>query len=59
MVAFSLASAQAIPVGKTLAAEEMDNLVASLFTCSDSNYTPDGKTILTILSNEELEKRFR
>lgn len=59
MVAFSLASAQAIPVGKTLSAEEMDNLVASLFVCTDSNYTPDGKLILTILSNEELEKRFR
>ena len=59
MIAFSLASAQAIPIGKTLSAEEMDHLVASLFVCNDSNYTPDGKLILTIFSNEELEKRFR
>ena len=39
--------------------EEMDHLLASLFLCADINLTPDGKTILTLLSDEELEGRFR
>ena len=59
MIAFSLASAQAIPVGRPLSAEEMDNLVASLFVCSNSSYTPDGKIIISLISNDDLEKRFR
>ena len=59
MIAFSLASAQAIPMGKVLSMEEMDHLLASLFLCTDINLTPDGKTILTLLSDEELEGRFR
>ena len=58
MVAFSLASAQAIPVGKPMTAKEMDHLLASLFVCSDSNLTPDGKTIMTIFPNDEIDKRF-
>ena len=59
MIAFSLASAQAIPAGKMLSIEEMDHLLASLFLCTDINLTPDGKTILTLLSDDELESRFR
>lgn len=58
-IALSLAKATAIPVGKSLTGEEMDHLIASLFSCQDSNLTPDGKTILTMLTDEELEKRFR
>ena len=37
----------------------MDHLIASLFACPDSNLTPDGKTIVTIITDEELERRFR
>ena len=58
MIAFSLASAQAIPAGKVLSAEEMDHLLASLFLCSNMNLTPDGKTILSMLTDDELENRF-
>ena len=58
-IALSLAKATAIPVGKSLTGEEMDHLIASLFSCQDSNLTPDGKTILTMLTDEELDKRFR
>ena len=58
LIAFSLASAQAIPVGKTLSAEEMDHLLASLFLCPDIHLTPDGKTIYTLLTDDELAKRF-
>ena len=58
-IALSLAKAVAIPAGKELTPEEMDHLIASLFSCQDSNLTPDGKTILSMLTDEELERRFR
>ena len=58
-IALSLAKAAAIPAGKELTPEEMDHLIASLFSCQDSNLTPDGKTILSMLTDEELERRFR
>ena len=58
-IAFSLARAAAIRPGKPLSTEEMDHLIASLFACPDSNLTPDGKTIVTIITDEELERRFR
>ncbi|WP_455636667.1 DNA mismatch repair endonuclease MutL [Parabacteroides sp.] len=59
VIAFSLAKAAAIRPGKSLSSEEMDHLIASLFSCPDSNLTPDGKTIISMLTDEELEKRFK
>ena len=58
-LALSLAKAAAIRPGKILSGEEMDNLLASLFSCQESNLTPDGKTIVSKLTDEELDKRFR
>lgn len=58
-LALSLAKAAAIRPGKILSSEEMDHLLATLFSCSESNLTPDGKTIISMLTDEELEKRFR
>lgn len=58
-LALSLAKAAAIRPGKKLSTEEMDNLLASLFSCPDSNLTPDGKTIISLLTDDELEKRFK
>lgn len=58
-IALSLAKAAAIRPGKSLSSEEMDHLIASLFSCPDSNLTPDGRTIISMLTDEELEKRFR
>ena len=57
-LALSLARAAAIPSGKSLSLVEMDHLLAALFSCPESNLTPDGKTIVTLLTDEELEKRF-
>ena len=57
-IALSLAKAAAIRPGKTLSADEMDHLIATLFSCPDSNLTPDGKTIISMLTDEELGKRF-
>ncbi len=56
-MALSLAKATAIPVGKPLTIEEMENLVASLFAIESNGMTPEGDTVLTILTDEELQKR--
>lgn len=57
-IALALAKATAIRPGKSLSAEEMDHLVASLFSSADSHLTPEGKTIISLLTDEEIEKRF-
>ena len=54
-LALSLARHAAIPHGQVLSNEEMENLVNSLFTCENVNYTPDGKSVLCILQQDEIE----
>jgi DNA mismatch repair protein MutL len=56
-IALSLAKATATPYGKTLSPEEMEHLINRLFACENYNYTPDGKTIFSVIGNEEIEKR--
>lgn len=59
ILALTLARAAAIVYGQVLNNEEMSNLVDSLFACPSPNYTPDGKTILATIREEEIEKLFR
>jgi len=54
-VALSLARSAAIPYGQILSNEEMENLINELFACSNANYTPDGKAILCILPQSDIE----
>ena len=56
-LALSLAKATAIPAGKNLSTEEMESLVASLFSIEANGITPDGLSILTVLTDDELAKR--
>ncbi len=58
-LALSLAKSAAIPYGKKMTTEEMQHLIDSLFSTSMPNHTPDGKTIIHILINEEIDKWFR
>ena len=58
-IALSMAAMTAIPSGKTLSAEEMLLLVNQLFACQSSNFTPDGQTIIAVVADDELEKRFK
>lgn len=58
-LALSLAKAASIVHGQVLSSEEMNHLVDELLTSSMPNYTPDGKTILSVLKEDELEKMFR
>jgi len=51
----TLARQMAIPYGQVLGNEEMEDLVNQLFSCSNVNYTPDGKAVLCILPQTEIE----
>lgn len=55
-LALSMARHAAIPHGQVLSNEEMENLVNGLFACQNVNYTPDGKSVLCILQQEEIEQ---
>ena len=59
IMALSLAKAAAIVPGQVLSNEEMNNLVDGLFAVATPNYTPDGKTVLTVVQEDELEKMFK
>ena len=54
-VALGLARHAAIPYGQQLSNEEMDVVVNNLFACDNVNYTPDGKAILCILPQADIE----
>ncbi|MRT92194.1 DNA mismatch repair endonuclease MutL [Ancylomarina sp. 16SWW S1-10-2] len=58
-LAKALAKASAVNYGKTLNSEEMSAIIDQLFACETPNYTPDGKTIVSVLETQELDKRFR
>lgn len=56
IIAERLANSAAISYGEILEAKEMEQLVADLFLCSNFNYTPSGKNIMTII--DDIERRF-
>ena len=57
-LALAMARASAITHGEVLGNDEMENIVNSLFMCSNANTTPDGKTVLCILKQLEIERLF-
>ena len=56
-IAMALANDTAIPYGKTLTEEEMQDLVKNLFALPTYRYTPDGKRVMSLLTDEEIQKR--
>jgi DNA mismatch repair protein MutL len=58
-VSAAMAAATAIPYGKSLTQTEMENLFDSLFACSGPNYSPGGKAVISILTLDEIDKRFK
>lgn len=58
-LALALARNASIVPGQVLSNDEMEALVDSLFACATPNYTPDGKVIITILEQENIERLFR
>lgn len=57
-LALRMAQAQAIPAGKSLGEEEMQQLVESLFELPQHQNTPDGKKVMINLSAKDIEKLF-
>lgn len=59
----TMASAQArmaaIRSGQKLQAAEINQLINDLFSCAEHTLTPDNKPIITIIGDEEINKRFR
>jgi DNA mismatch repair protein MutL len=59
MIALSLAKSMAIKPGQVLNDGEMNLLFNKLFATSNPNYAPNGKPIISIITNEEIEKKFK
>ena len=57
-IALSLAQSVATPYGQVLSNDEMEQIVNELFACSNVNYTPNGKPILSILPQADIERLF-
>jgi DNA mismatch repair protein MutL len=57
-IALALAKAAAIDYAQPMSCEEMNHLTGLLFACSNPNLTPDGKRIVVVLDNDEIEKKF-
>lgn len=57
-IALALAEQGAIVYGKTLTETEMRELVAQLIQLSSYRRTADGKTIVSLMSDDEINKRF-
>lgn len=55
-LALTLARHTAVPHGQVLSNEEMEAIVNQLFSCSDVNHTPDGRSILSILPQHDIEQ---
>jgi DNA mismatch repair protein MutL len=58
-VAAGMACASAIQYGKVLNQGEMEDLFDTLFACQAPNYSPKGKSIISIITLEEIDKRFK
>jgi DNA mismatch repair protein MutL len=58
-LAAAMAGASAIPYGKTLDQSEMENLFDILFACSSPNYSPKGKLVITIITLDDLDNKFK
>ncbi|HLP04755.1 MAG TPA: DNA mismatch repair endonuclease MutL [Paludibacter sp.] len=57
-IALAMAEASSLKAGQRLTSEEMSDLTGRLFSCPNHSFTPDGKKIMTVFTQDELEKRF-
>jgi DNA mismatch repair protein MutL len=58
-IAAAMAGASAIQYGKMLSQNEMEDLFDTLFACQSPNYSPKGKPVISILSLDDIDKRFK
>ncbi len=58
-VAKFLSKKIAIKSGQQMTQEEMKRLFEDLFACENHQYSPDGKVIISVIQNDEIERKFR
>ncbi len=58
-VASAMAVASAIPYGKHMEQSELEELFDTLFACQSPNYSSKGKPIISIITLEEIDKKFK
>ncbi|HPC99266.1 MAG TPA: DNA mismatch repair endonuclease MutL [Bacteroidales bacterium] len=58
-VAAAMAAGAAIPYGRILLTEEMEQLIDRLFACKSPNYSPAGRPVVSIITMDEIDKRFK
>ena len=57
-IVLSLAETAAIPYGRTMTVEESREIVKQLLQLDQYLRTPDGKTIMSLLTDDDINKRF-
>lgn len=58
-LASSFAEMVAIPYGKMLTQEEMEDIINGLFACSNHYFTPNNKKIISIISDHDMDAMFK
>lgn len=58
-MAMELAESTAIKGGATLSEDEMMEIVSQLFSLPTQDYTINGKNVMTVIQQEEIEKRLK
>ncbi len=58
-LALAMASYTAIPRGRALSEEEMLLMVNQLFACRTPNHTPDGRAVIAMVADDDLEKKLK
>lgn len=56
--ALAMARAAAVKSQQKLSQADMDAIIADLFRCAEPDYTPDGLPVLSIMSSDEISRRF-
>lgn len=57
-LALAMARAGAVKSQQTLSQADMDAIIADLFRCAEPDYTPDGLAVISLLSNDDIARRF-
>lgn len=57
-LALELAQRAATPYGEILSQEDMESMIEKLLNCKSYRYTPDGKTVMYLMPNSDLESHF-
>lgn len=57
-IALKVAESAAIAYGRRLTQDEMNKLVSDLLRAANPNYTPDGNTIISVISTEQIYRLF-